>query len=109
MILSKMVHPAKCLKRNCRRSKRQKLKREMTELLHSQPNRCGIEEFEESITSPEESDWYLEHLRFEDELREEREDEMYEQDMATDDYRFRNRLGEYEGWKDYDDQLGDCF
>lgn len=34
---------------------------------------------------------------------EKEENEIYERDMETDEYRFRHRLGEYEGWDDHDD------
>lgn len=43
-----------------------------------------------------------EYEDFEKELREEERNDIYERDMATDDFRFRHCLGEYEGWSDYD-------
>lgn len=76
-------------------------------LLHSQPNLFETEESIENLTSPEESDWYSDHLRFEDELRLEREDEIAKRDAATDEYCFIHRLGEYASWNDND--LGDDY
>lgn len=108
MILSKMSHPPKALKKNCRKSKRAKDKQETACLVKQarENEEYGINQEEDIF----EGDWYDDFLEFEDECRQEIEDEMFEEDMAIDDYEFKHRLGEYEGWREHDaNQLDDYY
>jgi hypothetical protein len=106
MILSKMSHPPKQMKVLCRRSQRRKDKRETNLLLIDD---FTLTEKEEDTSKLDDEDWVRQFLRHEEECRQEIEDDIAARDLATDDYRFRHRLGEYEGWDDDDNALGDYF
>lgn len=98
MILSKMVHPPKQMKRCCRKAARRQGKldvRSAISMLHLDAQN-SIEDI-----WIDEAEHYVDYLiRLEEEEDERIMDEIHKQELAEDDYRFQHRLDEYSGWSD---------
>ncbi len=91
MILSKLVHPPKTLKKSCRKSCRQKEKRELyLDVKHLKEKDCLLSAEESEIVEDFDDD-YDQDMMHKDDWREYEEYEKYEEYEEYDDIEFEYR------------------